>query len=85
MSLTSSARKSAIKQLVAGTDPGITLGEALRDAVVVAMQSDIQVTVMHKDLPYIVSPEQILRLLAVQSPLITGQHLVNGGPTRITR
>lgn len=80
MPTTSLARKPVIKHLVAGVDPGATLGDTLRDAVIVAMQSDIRVTIMHKDKPYVVNPEAILRLLAIQSPLITGQHLVNGGP-----
>jgi hypothetical protein len=65
--------------MVAGVDPGVSLAEGLRDATITALQTGVPVTLSHKDKQYLIMPDVLMRLIAAQTPLVTGKVTMQGG------
>lgn len=74
--MTSAFRNSAVRQLVMDLHPGTSLDQGIRDATIIALQSDVPAVLVYQNRRFEINPKEIVKLLAQQSPLITGTHRV---------
>ncbi len=65
--------KSHIKHIAVAMEPGTSGSEAIKDAAILALQQGVPVTLSHNHRQYHIDPEAVLRLVAIQSPLISGK------------
>ncbi len=77
MTATSTLRKSSIKNVAVSVDEGTPLIDAIKDCLVMAVQTDRELVVLtHNGRTYIVNMTAVCHLVEKQSALVTGKHLV---------
>lgn len=77
---TTTIRKCSIKNVAISVEEGTPLIDAIKDALVLAIQSQRETVVLtHNKNTYIINMTALCHLVEKQSALVTGRHLVNGG------
>lgn len=66
-------KRTTINQIVVGVTDGTMLADGVRDSILVAMQTGVPTVLYHSEKQYKIDPDSIVRLVAMQSPLIIGQ------------
>ena len=77
MTSTSTHRKSSIKHMAVNVEVGTALPDAIKDCIVAAIQTNLDVVVLsHEGASYIVHLPALVKMVSKQSPLVTGAHNV---------